>query len=297
MRNTFAMELAQHARCDSSIFLLTGDLGFSVLEPFANAFPDRFLNVGIAEQNMVGIGSGLAKEGYKVFVYSIGNFPTLRCMEQIRYDICYHELNVKIIAVGAGYAYGPLGVSHHTTEDLGMLRTIPRMVVAAPCDPREVSALTTYFVENPGPGYMRLNKTGEPCLHSELPKIRPGTPLRILPGKDRLVIATGAIVHEAFAAAKAHGWELWSFPIISPMCDSWVSEVGRFSEITTLEEHQLNSGFGSAILEIINDAFQNGTLENFPKIHRVGIPNTFLSFSGSQDYLRKKAGLSIDDAQ
>ena len=123
MRNSFIKTLMEQARQDERIFLLCGDLGYSVLEPFAEAFPDRFINVGIAEQNMVGLAAGLSLEGYTVFCYSIGNFPTLRAMEQIRYDVAYHDANVKIIAVGGGYAYGPLSTSHHTTEELGMLDT------------------------------------------------------------------------------------------------------------------------------------------------------------------------------
>ena len=137
MRNSFINRLTEIAKVDKKIFLICGDLGYSVLEPFAEQFPDRFLNVGIAEQNMMHVATGLAFEGYNVFTYSIGNFPTLRCMEQIRYDICYHNANVKIVAVGSGYAYGPLGVSHHTTEDIAMLRALPGMIVTAPGDPVE----------------------------------------------------------------------------------------------------------------------------------------------------------------
>ena len=144
MRTAFINQLIEEAKSNDKIFLLVGDLGFSVVEPFAEQFPERYLNVGIAEQNMAGIAAGLAMEGYCVYIYSIGNFPTLRCMEQIRYDICYHNLNVKIVAVCGGYAYGSLGASHHATEEIGMLRTIPNMVVCAPGDPVEAKAITTF---------------------------------------------------------------------------------------------------------------------------------------------------------
>lgn len=294
MRNTFAKDLVNLARTDKSIFLLTGDLGFSVLEPFATEFPDRFLNIGIAEQNMTGVAAGLAKEGYTVFTYSIGNFPTLRCMEQIRYDVCYHNLNVKIIAVGAGYAYGPLGVSHHTTEDIGMLRSIPNLTVTSPSDPLEVSAITKRFVEQKGPGYMRLNKTGESALHSAVPDLSGNEPLRLHAGSKKLILGTGAIIQDAIKVAKNQGWELWSFPIVSPMGDNWVSnQLLNFDEIITIEEHQLNAGFGSAIIEKISDAFHSGKISSFPKIRRVGIPNIFLGHSGSQEYLRNEAKLSL----
>lgn len=131
MRTAFIKQLVEEAGTNDKIFLIVGDLGYSVVETFAEKYPERFLNAGIAEQNMVGVAAGLAMAGYNVYVYSIGNFPTLRCMEQIRYDIAYHKLNVKIVSVGAGYAYGSLGSSHHATEELGMMRTIPNMVVCS----------------------------------------------------------------------------------------------------------------------------------------------------------------------
>ena len=151
MRTAFVNQLIKEAEQHPDIFLIIGDLGFNVVEEFANKFPDRFLNAGIAEQNMIGVAAGLAKEGYNVYVYSIANFPTLRCIEQIRYDVCYHNLSVKVVAVGAGYAYGSLGSSHHATEEMGMMRTIPNLVVASPGDPIEAKAITTLSANYQGP--------------------------------------------------------------------------------------------------------------------------------------------------
>ncbi len=294
MRNSFIKTLIEIARKDESIFFITGDLGFSVLEPFANEFPERFLNIGIAEQNMIGVAAGLAKEGYTVFIYSLGNFPTLRCMEQIRYDLAYHKLNVKVIAVGAGYAYGPLGVSHHTTEDIGMLRTIPDLMVTSPADPLEVEMLTREFCQNKNPCYMRINKSGESSLHKEVPSFQDGRPHTLVHGKETLILATGAIVQEAYKWASEKGFELWSFPVISPLSTEWInSDLMRFKEIITVEEHQLNCGFGSAILEVVNDAFFKGMISSFPKIRRIGIPNEFIGHAGSQEYLRKEAKLFL----
>ena len=167
MRSVFIESLCKAAKKDEKVFLLCGDLGFSVLEEYIDQFPDRFLNVGVSEQNMSLVASGLALEGFNVFLYSIGNFPTLRAMEQIRYDICYHNLNVTIVTVGGGYAYGPLGPSHHSTEDFAMLRSIPNMVLAAPADPIEAKLITNFFLKRNGPGYIRLNKSGEPKIHKE----------------------------------------------------------------------------------------------------------------------------------
>src|SRR5574344_520879 len=134
MRTAFIKQLVEEARKNDKIFLLVGDLGYNVVEPFANAFPDRFYNVGISEQNMAGMAAGLAMTGFNVYIYSIGNFPTLRCLEQTRNDISYYNANVKIVSVGGGYAYGSLGMSHHATEDIGVMRTLPNMVVCSPSD-------------------------------------------------------------------------------------------------------------------------------------------------------------------
>ena len=166
MRTAFVNQLIKEAEQHPDIFLIIGDLGFNVVEEFANKFPDRFLNAGIAEQNMIGVAAGLAKEGYNVYVYSIANFPTLRCIEQIRYDVCYHNLSVKVVAVGAGYAYGSLGSSHHATEEMGMMRTIPNLVVASPGDPIEAKAITTLSANYQGPMYLRLGKAGEKQVHT-----------------------------------------------------------------------------------------------------------------------------------
>ena len=156
MRTAFIKQLVEEAAINDKIFLIVGDLGYSVVEMFAEKYPERFLNAGIAEQNMIGVAAGLAKEGYNVYVYSIGNFPTLRCMEQIRYDVAYHNLNVKIVSVGAGYAYGSLGASHHATEELGMMRTIPNMVICSPGDPVEAQVISTVSANYEGPMYLRL---------------------------------------------------------------------------------------------------------------------------------------------
>ena len=160
MRTTFINTLLELADEDDRIYLLCGDLGYSVLEPFFERFPDRFINVGVAEQNMIGIAAGLAQSGYVVFCYSIANFPTLRCLEQIRNDVCYHDCNVNIVSVGGGVAYGAQGYSHHAVEDLAVMRALPNMVVAAPGDPLEVRSLTCALVNHPGPGFFAPGQGG-----------------------------------------------------------------------------------------------------------------------------------------
>ncbi|HCP78488.1 MAG: transketolase [Pusillimonas sp.] len=298
MRNTFINTLCDLAAHHEDIFLLCGDLGYSVLEPFAKRYPDRFLNAGIAEQNMTQVAVGLAREGYNVFTYSIGNFPTLRCMEQIRYDICYHEANVKIVAVGAGYAYGPQGVSHHTTEDLAMMRVLPGMNVCVPADACEARAAAEYMASHSGPGYVRLNKSGEPLLHdSTMPlSLTPGKFLSVREGSGTLVLASGAITALVLAELKESGehWALWSAPFVGSYDQRTLMDMARtYTEIVTVEEHQLNGGFGSSIVEAYNDMYSQNLLPSMPKIRRIAVPNTFIGQSGTQDYLRKVAGLTL----
>jgi len=302
MRNSFIKTLMEQARQDERIFLLCGDLGYSVLEPFAEAFPERFLNVGIAEQNMVGLATGLSMEGYTVFCYSIGNFPTLRAMEQIRYDVAYHEANVKIIAVGGGYAYGPLSTSHHTTEEIGMLRTIPGMVVTAPGDPSEVDAMTAFIAQHRGPCYMRLNKAGEPRLHAQPPALILGgiVPVRVTPGATAAVFATGDMVGYAarYLVQHAPHVDLYSFPFVNPIDTTQLGVLAaRYSQVVTLEEHQANGGFGSAVLERLHDLLSGGVLARLPVVKRIAIPNAFISSAGSQDYLRETMGLQLNGWQ
>ena len=166
MRNAFIDELCTLAETNDRIFLIVGDLGYNVVEPFAQRFPDRFLNAGVSEQNMTGVAAGLAADGYHVFTYSIANFPTFRCAEQLRNDIAYHDLPVTVVAVGGGLAYGNLGYSHHAVQDYALIRCMQNMLIAAPGDPAEVRACLRYLTANPGPSYLRLGKAGEPGLSS-----------------------------------------------------------------------------------------------------------------------------------
>lgn len=299
MRTVFITKLIKQARIDDSIFLIVGDLGFSVVEPFAKEFPERFLNAGVAEQNMTGIAAGLAKEGYNVFTYSIGNFPTLRAMEQIRYDVCYHNLNVNIVSVGAGFAYGSLGASHHATEDIGMMRTLPNMRVFSPGDPLEAELITEHIVKNPGPSYLRLGKAGEPLVHKSNAEISICEIISVIDKKlsDTVVIATGSILKYAYDylkenKEKAH--DLYSCPTIKPIYQkSLINLAKNYKYIITLEEHQKSAGFGSAIIEGLSDLRFENKINNFPIVKRIAIEDKFISVGGSQDYIRNEAGLRL----
>ena len=298
MRTSFITQLIEEAKTNDKIFLLVGDLGFSVVEPFGEKFPERYLNVGIAEQNMAGVAAGLAMEGYCVYIYSIGNFPTLRCMEQIRYDICYHKLNVKIVAVGGGFAYGPLGASHHSTEEIGMLRTIPNLVVCAPGDPAEAKAVTTFTAKHEGPCYIRIGKAGEPLVHSDgyIDVLSIGEVLKIKSGERIAVFSTGAMLKYVvdFVEQNKINASVFSFPFIKPINKEVLVGIFKsYNKVITIEEHQAQGGFGSAILEIMNDLIEEKKLIKPPFIKRIAIPDKFYSVAGSQDYLRKMAGLVL----
>jgi len=298
MRTAFIKQLIAEAKTNKKIFLLVGDLGYNVIEPFTELFPDRYLNIGIAEQNMAGIAAGLAMEGYCVYIYSIGNFPTLRCMEQIRYDICYHNLNVKIVAVGGGFAYGSLGASHHATEELGMLRTIPNLVVCAPGDPVEAKAITTFTAQYVGPCYIRIGKAGEPSVHKEnsVASLLLGEIVTINNNGDIAVFSTGAMLKYVvdFLTKNHINASVFSFPFIKPIDRQGLVKIfNSYKKIITIEEHQAQGGFGSAILEAMNDLTEEKRISNKPNITRIAIPDKFYNVAGSQDYLRKLAGLEL----
>lgn len=299
MRTAFIKQLTEEAKINDKIFLIVGDLGFSVVEEFANLFPDRYLNAGIAEQNMIGVAAGLAKEGYNVYVYSIGNFPTLRCMEQIRYDVAYHNLNVKVVSVGAGYAYGSLGASHHATEELGMMRTIPNMVVCSPGDPIEAKAVTTISANYDGPMYLRLGKAGEAIVHTkEIDRLNIGDilPIRNSYTSTKVILVSGSILDYAikFVESNNIAVDVFSVPFVKPLNRSQIICIAKqYSNIYILEEHQKSCGVGSAIVEVVNDLYSEGQIFTYPKINRVGIDDKFYSTSGSQQYLREIAGLTL----
>lgn len=299
MRTAFIKQLTEEAKVNDRIFLIVADLGFSVIEEFAELFPDRYLNVGIAEQNMIGVAAGLAKEGFNVYVYSIGNFPTLRCMEQIRYDVAYHNLNVKIVSVGAGYSYGSLGASHHATEDIGMMRSIPNMMVCSPSDPIEIKAITSFSSTFSGPMYMRLGKAGESIVHSRNVLIEVGHFLPVLTNNTSktALLASGSILSYAtqFINNNKLSVDIFSVPFVKPLNKTYLKDfVSKYSNIIVFEEHQKSCGIGSAFIEVVNDLYANNEISIYPKIKRIAIEDKFYSISGSQAFIREQAGLVLN---
>ena len=295
MRTAFADTVRLLARDDPRVYLLTGDVGFGVFEPFAEEFPDRYINVGVAEANLAGVAAGLALSGKRPFIYSIGNFPTLRCLEQVRNDICYNAANVKIVSVGGGLSYGQLGATHHATEDLAVMRALPGMTVIAPADPVETALAVRAAYEHPDPVYLRLNRAGDPVVHRTAPEFRLGQAISVRSGNDVTLIACGGIVPNALAAAEvlaAEGIEcsVLSMHTLKPIDAAAVlqaaSETGL---IITIEEHSIVGGLGSAVSEVLTEAGGLGA-----RLSRLALPDAFSHLVGSQDYLRGAHGLSAD---
>ena len=288
MRDNFINALINLAENDKEIVLLTGDLGFGVFEKFESRFPSQYYNVGVAEQNMIGLATGLALEGKKVVTYSIGNFGILRCLEQIRNDACYHDANITIIANGGGFSYGSLGMSHHTTEDLAILRALPNMSVVAPCTANEAGEAITAMIMNGGTGYLRLDKSSaKDCLSKEPFVI--GKSRRYKEGKDITLIATGSILGDANTASvelKKLGIEarVVGMHSIKPIdVDEIIDAVSNTGGIVTIEEHNKDGGLGSAISEVCMD------LRMIPgKFLRIGLENKYSSIVGTQQYLRSR---------
>jgi transketolase len=271
--------------------LLTADLGYSVLEPFAKAFPSRYTNVGVAEQNMIGIAAGMARCGKVVFVYSIANFPTLRCYEQIRNDVCYHGANVKVVAVGGGLAYGAQGYTHHGVEDLAVMRALPGITVVAPGDPIETKLATAALAAAPGPGYLRLGKAKEPRVHEGTPQFQLGKAIPLRSGRDATLLSTGGTLQEAVQAARAleaHGLSVgvWSVPTVKPLDEETVRRVARDCKaIVTVEEHSVCGGLGSAVADVLAQCDDRLCL-----FRKFGLPDVLHHDVGSQTYLRRRAG-------
>ncbi len=289
MRTAFINALIDQARLHPRIFLAVGDLGFSVVEPFAREFPHRFLNAGVAEQNMTGVAAGLASEGWHVFTYSIANFPTLRCFEQIRNDVCYHRLPVTVVAVGAGLAYGNLGYSHHGVQDIAVMRSLPHLTLLSPADPAETTACVRHLAEHPGPSYLRLGKAGEKALHD-----RPLTrhaPIEVRSGDGILAIAaTGSTLALALLAADLLNQQdglrasVYSCPWLKPLATSDLSAIWRHSTIVTIEEHVDAGGFG----ELLRGLAPHKTIFSC-----LALPDANESV-GNQNYLRQNSKLTVE---
>lgn len=295
MRTAFINTLFQIARKDKRIFLLNGDLGFSVLEKFNRAYPKRSFNMGISEANMMGTAAGLALSGKTVFVYSIIPFVTFRVLEQIRNDISMQGANVKIVGIGSGWSYGSLGATHHAIEDIAVMRAIPNMRIICPGDPLEVTAATRAIANEHGPFYLRLNKAGDPSVHKKPPKFEIGKAIVVRPGKEITIIATGNMLPVGAAvcdllAKKGMGARLISMHTIKPLDKAIIRTAAKETRaLFTLEEHTISGGLGGAVAEVLAES---GCSTIF---HRFGAPDMFTHIAGSHDYLRTQYHLTPQD--
>jgi transketolase len=291
MRTAFIEELCLLAGRDERIWLLGGDLGFSVLERFIERFPGRYINMGVAEQNMTGVAAGLALEGRIVFTYSIANFPVVRCLEQIRNDVCVHNLNVKIAAVGGGVAYGAAGYSHHAVEDLAVMRAMPNTAVLAPGDPVEARLAARAAVDREGPCYIRLGKGGEPVVHRTDPEFTVGKAIPVRAGNDLTIISTGGLLGEAAAAADQLAPRIrarvlsmpWVHPLDTEALHRAAAETGL---IVVVEEHSAAGGLGGAAAE----ALTASPTVSCPLV-MMNLGGGSLHAVGSQAHLRRECGL------
>ena len=276
MRDYFIKELTKQAKLNPSILLITGDLGFGVFDDFRRLLPNQFINAGVAEQNMTAMACGLAMEGHKVFTYSIGNFATLRCLEQIRNDICYHNVDVTIVSIGGGFSYGQLGISHFATEDLSVMRAIPNIVVLTPSSNDQVVEMMQAINNIQGPKYLRLDKDFGPDV-LETPSFMLGKINRLIDGTDATIICVGGIVNEALKAANILGQKGISLRVLSvgtlkPLeIKEIILAVEQTKLLITLEENSIFGGLAGTVSET---CMNQGV---FPKkFQALGIPDISL---------------------
>ncbi len=295
MRDVFIRRLSKMAERDPRIMLITGDLGFSVLDDYRRRFPRQFINAGVAEQNMTGLATGLALEGHVVYTYSIANFVFMRCLEQIRNDAAYHDCNVNVVSVGGGFSYGSLGISHHATEDLAIMRTLPGLTVVSPCDDWEAAEATEAVANRTGTSYLRLDRSTAKVNRRPSEEFRLGTPRMLRDGVDVTLVATGGIMSEVLLAADelAHhdvSCRVLSVHTLKPLDpEPFFCAALETGGLITVEEHTVDGGLGGAVAELL---LESGAI---PAVfRRIGLRAGFSSAVGSQQYLRTRYGMNAE---
>ena len=295
MRNKIIDEIYQYMKENENVYFLTGDLGFNVVEKLQESFPKRFVNVGIAEQNMIGIAAGLAMSGKKVYAYSIIPFITMRCFEQIRNDICFHDLDVTLLGAGSGLSYGILSSTHFAVEDVGILRTLPNLTIFSPADATEAVLGMRAIQKSNKPTYVRIGKKVEPIVYTEDFSFQLGKSVAVSSGSEIAIITTGSMVAESIKAAKLLQESkhikpaIFDFHTIKPFDIEGILEIAqKYKYIVTVEEHGLIGGLGSATIEALVD---NGI--SLPVL-RIGIENKYIKEVGTQEYLRTVLGLDAE---
>jgi transketolase len=289
MRAAFIDSLLDLRSRDNEVMLLVADLGYSVVEPFVDRYPRSFINIGVAEQNMAGIAAGLASEGYLPFCYSIGNFNTFRCAEQIRNDIDYHGFPVCTVSVGGGVAYGNMGYSHHAIQDYALMRSMPNTLICAPADPKECSLLMSLIHSRRQPTYLRLHKQGEPIITKENETIIPGLP-RFYGGdpKSKIALLSTGFTAQGLYQRYAHTSQFslftmpaWGMAFRTPI-KSWIRD---FDRLIVVEDHLLDGGFSSWILESLV-----GTVD-IAKVRSVYLPESVIGYVATEEKIHDQAKL------
>lgn len=294
MRSVVIDEIYNLMKENDNVYFLTGDLGFSVVEKLEKDFPNRFINVGIAEQNMIGVAAGLAMSGKKVIAYSIIPFITMRCFEQIRNDICYHNADVMLLGAGAGLSYGILSSTHFALEDIAVIRSLPNISVFSPVDAIEAKLGMEYFKKSRGPVYFRIGKKEEPIIFEKPYPFVFGNGHVIQKGKDIVIFVTGTLMKEVLESAsllKQQGIDATVVDIhtIKPLDTETVIVNAKGKKLAvTVEEHNITGGLGSAVAEVLSE------YSNTPKLMRIGTPDIFIKTTGTQQYLRSQLGLTPD---
>lgn len=291
MRDAFSNALVRLAMADPNVLLLTGDHGYALFDEFRRRCPDQYINAGVAEQNMVGMAAGLARVGFRPFVYGLAAFVPIRTVEQIKLDIAHDSLPVILLGDGAGFVYSHLGTSHQSTEDIACTRSIPDLEVLSPADHFEMTACMNYAYGCKGPVYLRIGKSDLGDVHSAvIEELKPGNLLQVFNGRHDLpgIIATGSMVRTAMDLAKEFDLSVWSAPSLKPLsADKVCAAVSSCRGLITLEEHSVLGGLGAAVAEI--------TSEHQPtRIMKIGVPDRFSEHCGTHAYLLREHGLDID---
>jgi len=288
MRSTFVNTLEKIAWKDKSVFLITADLGFKLFDSFKSNFPERFINVGVAEANMIGVAAGLSLSGKNVYCYSMSSFLTMRCLEQVRIDLCYHNLNVKLIGVGGGLAYGMEGITHHAVEDISIMRSLANMTVVVPGDPLEAEATLNESVTYEGPLFIRLGKDKDPFVHKDIQGFKISKGIVVNEGSDIAVITTGSMLHPSKIVLeelknKGLNVTLISMHTVKPLDKVLIEKCSKKAKaIFTIEEHSVIGGLGSAVAESLMEIGYRGLFR------KIAIPNKYCSYIGQAEYLRQK---------
>jgi transketolase len=288
MRNAFADEILQLALVDERIVVLSGDIGNRLFDKFKAAMPTRFYNCGVAEANMISLAAGLASSGLRPVCYTITPFVTTRCLEQIKLDVCYHNMPVAIVGTGSGLSYAALGSTHHSFEDLAIMRSLPGMNVLAPADAPELRAAMRWVFAQNQSAYLRIGKKGEPVLTEEA-AFTAGRWQRLRTGSSATLLACGTILSEVLAAADLLAKDdiqatVWNCASVKPLDLEALAHLGS-SPVFSIEEHSVLGGFGSAVAEFLSGR------TNPPRLIRIGIPDEFLHDCGEQEEARVYCGL------